>query len=104
MREARCTAYLEDSPRVIFVVCDATVTHPPLSHNSWVEASVGERRIATAVRFTASNELVDGCVSPVFLLDLAVPAASHVQETTPSSSSESDKANHDARGNGSLVG
>jgi hypothetical protein len=56
------------------------------------------------VRFTASHELIDGCVSTVFLLDLAVPTAPHVKETSPSSSSESDKANHDARGNGSLVG
>ena len=34
--------YLEDSPRVVLVVGNTAVTHPSVSHDGWVKASIGE--------------------------------------------------------------
>jgi hypothetical protein len=63
--------YLEDPPRIVLVVCNASVTHPPLSHHGWIETCIGGWRLAT------TNKLTNGCISSVLFFHLAVSAAAH---------------------------
>jgi len=37
-----CIGDLKNSPRVVLVVSNATIAHPPLSHNCRVETHIGE--------------------------------------------------------------
>lgn len=57
---------LENTSRVILIVCNAAITHPPMCHD-WVEAGIVERGSGTADRWF--GEAVDGRISAVFLLD-----------------------------------
>lgn len=97
-------AYLEDSPRVILVIGDAAIAHPPLSHDRRVEAGVREGPVAAAMGLASSNELADGGIPPVLFLDLADLAASHVQVgATSCKGNKGEEANDYTCGDGGLI-
>lgn len=72
---------LEDSPRIVLIVCNAAITHSSLSHDSWVQTHIGEGTSTTATRVLAStDEAADSGLSSVFLLDRTAFTIAHEQE------------------------
>jgi len=99
-----CIGDLEDSPRVILVVCNASVTHSPLGHNGGVKASIVERDTTTARRWLASsNEAADSCIPSVLLLDFTSFSVAEKQKCTSHNCRNDYDADNDACGNASLA-
>ena len=95
--------YLEDPPRVVLVVCDAAIAHPPLSHDG-IKAGIVERGSTTAIRWlTTSNEIADSCVPLVLLLNLASLLVADDEEDAPGNCCSGNDTDNDACGDASLA-
>jgi len=96
-------AHPEDLPRVVLVIGDAAVAQSALGHDG-VQATVRDGQAAAAAgRLASSDERVDGGVATVFLLDLAVASASHVEEATAHDARYSNDSHHHAGGNARCI-
>jgi hypothetical protein len=91
---------LEDSPRIILVVCNAAITHPPVGHD-WVKTSIVEGcGCATEWRL---GEAVDSSVSSVFVLDSTSLLIAHEEEQSTHDASNGKNSDNDACGDGGYV-
>ena len=98
-------AYSKDLPRIIFVIGDAAVADPPLRHDR-VEARIADGISTAAARWlaTAGEEIADGGVPAVLLLELLVASAAHVEEYAAQNTGNGDDPDDDTGGDAGCVG
>ena len=94
------TTYLEDSPRVVLVVCNAAITHPPVGHD-WVETSIIKGGAGAAD--WRLGEAVDSRVASVFILDRTSLLITHEEEQSTHDASNGKNSDNDACGDGGYV-
>jgi hypothetical protein len=92
--------YSEDLARVVVVVCDAAIAHPPLRHY-WVETGVGD---GPGTGSLAADEGVDGRAPVVLLFDLLISLPTHIEEHTTNGGGDEDHGDNNAARDGADVG
>ena|SRR2546421_338639 len=95
-------AYLEDPPRVVLIIHNATIAHTSL-HNRRVKARVCVRRRASTSRLTGSDEAADGSVALVFFFDLAPALLPDKVEYTTGNRAKHNDADDNTRCNACCI-
>jgi hypothetical protein len=98
------TTYLKDPPGVVLVVCNAAITHSPLSHDR-IEAGIGERGSTSTAGwwFAASNKAADRRVPSVLLLNFASSLVADEEEHASCNGCNGNDTDNDACGDASLA-
>lgn len=96
-------AYSKDLSGVILVVGDAAVADSPLRHHR-VETGIRDRVATTAAGRLRAGEGVDRGVTVMFLLELFVTSAAHVEIDASHYPANDNDANYYTSGNTGRVG
>jgi len=89
--------YFEDPPRVVLIVCNTAIAQSSLSHDSRVQARIGEGGTA------AGNEAADSRISSVLLLDFTSSAVTQKQKQASSNRPNSYDTDNDTSSDASFA-
>lgn len=100
-KAVRCP-YLQNSSRVVFVVCNASITLPSLKHDTRFKARIGHR--VRGSRFLASNEACHHFVTTTLFFNGLTFAMTHEEEKSSQNTCECKDTNDSAYSNSNFVG
>lgn len=95
--------YLQDPPRVILIVCNAPVAHPPLGNDGRIQSAV-RARTSRAAWLASIDESADSGLSLVLFLNLMTAFCSQVKPDSTCNSCNSNDTDNDACGDAGCTG